>query len=80
MRYYVYILKSKKDSSLYTGYTTDIKARIERHNSGRVVSTKSKIPLETVYFEMHSTLKDALLREKYLKSSKAKTLKDSLRI
>ena len=80
MGYYVYILRSKKDGSLYSGYTTNIKERLKRHNSGKVFSTRNRVPLEIVYFERCLTLDKALIRERYLKSSKAKRLKDSLRL
>ncbi len=32
--FYVYILKSEKDNKFYTGYTSDLKRRIDEHNSG----------------------------------------------
>lgn len=32
--YYVYLLKSLKDLKLYIGYTKDVDARFEKHNSG----------------------------------------------
>lgn len=79
MGYFVYILRSRKDGSLYTGYTKDLKERLERHNSGKVLSTRSRLPFEIVYFEGYTTLEKALAREKYLKSSKAKKLKLSLK-
>lgn len=79
MEYFDYIIRSKKDNSLYVGYTANVKERLKYHNSGRVDSTKSKLPWEIVYFEAHPTLDKALAREKYLKSSKAKKLKDSFR-
>lgn len=80
MKYFVYILKSKVDGSLYTGYTADIQKRLKSHNDGKVISTKSKVPFEVVYLESQSTLAQALAREKYLKSSKAKKFKKSLQI
>ena len=80
MNYFVYILRSKKDGSLYAGYTTNIKKRLLRHNGGKVFSTRNKIPLELMYFETHPTLTKALSRERYLKSSKAKNLKKSLKV
>jgi len=79
MEYFVYILKSKKDDSLYTGYTKDIKERLKMHNRGKVFSTKRKIPFEMMYFERHTSLAEALAREKWLKSSKAKNLRLSLK-
>ena len=70
--YFVYILKSRKDRNLYTGFTTDLEKRLNRlnrHNSGEVFSTKSRGPFELVYFEGCKNKSDALHREIYLKSS-----------
>lgn len=69
MFYYIYILKSLKDNLLYTGYTSDLKKRLEEHNSGKVVSTKNRLPLKLVYFEGCINQQDATHREKYLKTS-----------
>ena len=66
--YYTYVLLSKKDSKFYFGYSSDLKSRIEQHNSGRVESTKYRRPLELVYFEACLNKDDALKREKYLKT------------
>ena len=67
--YYIYILKSKKDRLFYTGYTKDLKNRIKEHNTGRVLSTKNRLPLELVYYEACLNQQDATHREKYLKTS-----------
>ena len=37
--YYVYVLISEKDNLFYTGYTKDLKNRLEEHQSGKVEST-----------------------------------------
>ena len=63
--YYVYVLKSEKDGMFYTGYTSDIKKRINEHNDGLVKSTKDRSPLKLVYFEVSLNKYDALHREKY---------------
>lgn len=67
--FYVYILKSKKDGNFYTGYTHDLKRRVASHNAGHVESTCSRRPLELVYYEACRNQKDALHREKYLKTA-----------
>jgi len=72
MEYFVYVLLSKKDGKFYTGYTSQLKERILEHNSGRVFSTKNRIPLELVYYEGCLNQADALHREKYLKSTYGK--------
>jgi predicted GIY-YIG superfamily endonuclease len=33
--YYVYCLESQKNSTLYIGYTTDLKKRFADHNDGK---------------------------------------------
>jgi putative endonuclease len=70
--YFVYVLRSLKDGRFYTGYTEDIQKRLEEHNSGKIQSTKSRRPFEMVYFEASRNQKDALRREKYLKTSYGK--------
>ncbi len=70
--YYVYVLYSLTDQQLYTGYTKDLKSRIDQHKNGRVKSTKNRRPLKLIYFEGSRNQKDATHREKYLKTSHGK--------
>ena len=70
--YYVYVLLSKKDGKWYTGYTSNLRSRIEDHNNGSVTSTKFRRPLELIYFEGCLNQQDATRREKYLKSGNGK--------
>jgi len=72
MKYFVYILWSKKDKMFYVGYTEDLTNRLDEHNSGKVKSTKNRRPLELVYYEVSFNKADALHREKYLKTSYGK--------
>lgn len=64
---YVYILKSKKNDSLYVGITTNIVRRIKEHNTGNNVSTKRYMPWVCVYFEGYFSEEDAKRRESNLK-------------
>ena len=66
---YVYVLLSLKDRKLYTGYTRDLKARINEHVNGRVASTRARRPLKLIYYEACLSQSDALHREKYLKKT-----------
>jgi putative endonuclease len=66
--YYTYVLKSLKDNKFYVGYTQNIKLRFEQHNKGLVQSTKDRRPLSLIYYEACVDQKDALHREKYLKT------------
>jgi len=67
--FYVYVLQSKLDNTFYTGLTRDIERRLDEHNSGISKSTKGKIPFELVYYEFCLNYKDAMKREKYLKTT-----------
>ena len=65
--FYVYILKSKKDGRLYTGFTSDLRQRVAEHNGGKSSYTKNFKPWKLVYYEAHLSKKDAQQREKNLK-------------
>ena len=67
--YYVYVLLSEKDSKFYTGFTNDLKRRMAEHDSGKVQSSARRRPLKLVYYESCLNQKDALHREKYLKTT-----------
>ncbi len=70
--YYVYVLQSMKDGNFYTGYTPDLRKRILRHNKGIVQSTKTRMPLQLLYYEACKDMKDARARERYLKTGMGK--------
>ncbi len=69
---YVYVLLSKRDGKFYTGYTKDLQGRFEEHVKGRVDATKDRRPLQIVYSEACLNNKDALHRERYLKTHHGK--------
>ncbi len=66
--YYVYVLKSLKDHKLYIGSASDLKKRIEAHNSGAVPATKSRYPFKLVFYEAFLSKTDALCDEKFFKT------------
>lgn len=70
--YYIYVLLSLKDNKFYTGFTDNLKRRLNDHNSGKVESTKFRRPFDLVYFEGCRNKNDALHREKYLKTTYGK--------
>jgi len=70
MSHYLYILQSCKDSRYYIGETADVNARLIFHNSGRQRSTRNRIPFQLVLVEEYTCRKDALKREKQIKSWK----------
>ena len=60
---YTYIVRCR-DNTFYTGWTTNIEKRIEVHNSGKGAKyTKSRRPVELVYFEEFNTKVEAMRRE-----------------
>ncbi len=66
--FYVYVIRSQKDSKLYTGFTSDLRKRFKEHNNNEVLSTKGRGPFELIYYEACINEQDAKAREKYLKS------------
>ena len=70
--YYVYVLYSQVDGGFYTGSTPDLKRRFSEHCNGKVTSTKSRRPVELVYYEAGLEKSDAVRREKYLKTGMGK--------
>jgi putative endonuclease len=67
--YYVYVLKSLRDGSIYKGYTVHLDKRLHEHNSGKSKFTARKRPWIVIYFEQFETLEEAKKREKYFKTS-----------
>ncbi len=68
--YFVYILKSLKDSGYYIGQTENLDDRIKKHNNGLVKSTKSRVPFVLIKKESFNTRGEARKRENYLKKLK----------
>ena len=70
MSSYVYILKCS-DNTLYTGWTTCLERRLREHNSGKGAKyTRSRCPVELVYYEELGTKEEALRREYAIKQMK----------
>ena len=64
---YTYVLKCG-DGSLYTGYTTDLEARVATHNAGKGAKyTKTRRPVELVYYEVFASKNEAMKREAAIK-------------
>ena len=67
-KYYIYLARCK-DKTIYTGYTTDLKNRELKHNSGEGAKyTKSRRPIKIIYWEEFTSLGEALKREAEIKS------------
>lgn len=65
--YLVYIIRCS-DNTLYTGITTNIAQRIERHNSGNGARyTRGRGPVMLLYTEKHSNRSEASKQEHRIK-------------
>ena len=65
--HYVYIIECE-DGTYYTGYTTEIKRRIEEHNQGQGAKyTRGRTPVKLVYQESFDNKSKAMQREYEIK-------------
>ena len=72
-QYYVYILFSKKNGTLYVGVTSNLVKRIWEHKNHVVESFTSKYNVDKLgYYEIFNDINDAIKREKQLKAGNRK--------
>ena len=65
---FLYILASKRNGTLYTGVTADLRRRVSQHKEGVTPGFTSKYGVKMlVYFEHHTDIRDAIQREKQVK-------------
>ena len=66
--YYVYILASRPNGTLYTGVTNNLGRRVFEHREGLVEGFTKRYGVKLlVYFEEFPTAADAIHREKRIK-------------
>ena len=69
--FYVYILASQKNGTLYIGVTSDLKRRIYEHKQKQAESfTKTHDINRLVYYETYPDAETGITREKQLKEWK----------
>ena len=69
---YVYLLRCS-DDTLYCGWTTDLEKRLDAHNNGSGAKyTRSRRPVELVYFEEYDSKEEAMSREWKIKQMSRK--------
>ena len=69
--FYVYILSSQKNGTLYIGVTSNLIQRVYQHKEGQVDGFTKKYGVKTlVYYEIHQTAESAIVREKQIKEWK----------
>ncbi len=76
MKFYVYILKSKKDGKMYIGSTKNLRIRINEHMKGEVKSTKDRRPFKLIGWRQFNVAADAALWEKKYKRSHGQLERD----
>jgi putative endonuclease len=68
MSFYVYILASRRNGTLYTGMTDDLVRRVWQHRTGAVPGFTSEYGVKLlVWYEQHETRASAFARERQIK-------------
>jgi len=68
MSFYVYMLASKRNGTLYTGMTDDLVKRVWQHRNGIIEGFAKAHGIKTlVWYETHDTRESALTRERQIK-------------
>ena len=71
MYFYVYMLISRGNKPVsYVGYTNNLKNRIKLHNLGKGAKFTRGRKWRLIYKEKHTTKKQAILREYYIKKNR----------
>lgn len=67
MSNYTYILKCA-DGTFYCGWTNNLEKRLTAHNDGTAAKyTRTRRPVELVYYEEFETKQEAMSREYHIK-------------
>lgn len=67
-KYYVYIICSDKNGTLYIGVTSNLEKRMFEHQNKIIQGFTAKYSVfRLVYYEIYSSIIDAITREKNLK-------------
>ena len=68
MSYFVYLLASKRNGTLYVGVTNDLARRVAEHRDKVVPGFTRRYGVSIlVWYEMYDYIDDAIAREKQLK-------------
>ncbi len=80
-QYYVYILFSKKNGTLYVGVTSDLVKRVWQHKNKLVKGFTQKYNVDKLgYYEVSNDINSAIAREKQLKGGSRQTKLDLIEI
>ena len=68
MSFFVYILTSRRNGTLYVGMTDNIGQRVWQHKSGAIPGFTKKYGLKSLaWYETHETRESAFIRERQIK-------------
>jgi putative endonuclease len=68
MSFFVYILASRRNGTLYVGMTDDLERRLFEHKAALIPGLTKKYGVKLlVWFEEHGTRESAFLRERQIK-------------
>jgi putative endonuclease len=68
-QYYVYIMTTKNNTTLYTGVTNDLMRRAHEHKNHLIYGFSRRYNTERlVYYEVSEDINSAIAREKQIKS------------
>ena len=68
MSFWVYILASRRNGTLYIGMTDDLVRRVWQHRQGLILGFTKKYGIKMlVWYEQHETRESALRRERQMK-------------
>jgi putative endonuclease len=68
MSFFVYILASRRNGTLYIGMTDDLARRVWEHQSRAIPGFTKKYGIKTlVWYELHESRESAFQRERQLK-------------
>lgn len=64
----VYMMANRRNGAIYVGVTSDLSRRVWQHKQGKGSAFTSRYGCKLlVWFELHSTMEQAILREKQIK-------------
>ena len=69
----VYIVANRRNGAIYVGVTSDLVQRVWQHREGQIEGFTKRYSCKLlVWYEVHSTMEYAILREKQLKGGSRK--------
>ena len=70
--YITYILFSERTGKFYTGHCEDMTVRLQQHNTGRNISTRTGAPWIIVFSKESQTRSEVMILEEKIKKRGAK--------